>query len=556
MSVSPPAGAPLLVTCGLPYANGPCHVGHLRTYVPGDVYVRMLRKMGERPVFVCGSDTHGTPILVNAEELGVPPRELVERYHRHFEETFAALSIRFDVFGSTDSPENHRRTAEVVEVLRERGHIYPRTIELAHCPKCNRFLPDRYVEGICPHCGSPARGDECDLGCRRHLEPGEIKDPRCRLCGSPARPRPQEHYFFRLSRFRDFLLDYLEKLEGTPNARHYAREWVQKELRDWCITRNLEWGVKFPGSDLVVYVWVDAPIGYIAFTPAWESVWKKPSRIVHFIGGDIVYHHCIFWPALLQGAGYTLPRAVVASGMLTIEGNKFSKSRGYVVWVKDDYLDRGLHPDLLRYYLTATTSHTRELDFSWRLFQEKVNNELVAILGNFAHRTLSFTQRNFGRVPGEPVEPGVAEKMEQARGEVLQAVRDYEFKKMVDGAISLAVHGNGYFQAREPWKLLGEDRATVGSISRGCLQMLRGLSLLLEPVMPRKMEELWQMLGETIPLGSARLEAEYLREIPAGRILPPPRPLFEKLEDEKVLQLEAVLRRRLEEARARGKKED
>ncbi len=542
---------PILVTCGLPYANGACHLGHLRTYVPADVYVRTLRHLRERPLFVCGSDTHGTPIVVNAEEEKTTPSALVERYHKHFQEVFKALSISFDAYGSTDDPEDHKRTQAVVEAPRKAGHTYPKTVEMAYCPKCKRFLPDRYVEGLCPHCGAQARGDECDQGCRRHLEPGEIKKPKCRICGSAAVTKAQEHHFFKLSAFREFLLDYLEGLQGTPNARNYAREWVAKELRDWCITRNLEWGVKFPGSDLVVYVWVDAPIGYISFTPQWEAVWKKPSRVIHFIGSDIVYHHCIFWPALLRGAGLTLPAAVAASGMLTIDGNKFSKSRGYVVWVEEDYLKQNLHPDLLRYYIAATTSHTRELDFSWRLFQEKVNNELVASLGNFLYRIESFAWKNFGRIPPGEIERTVSNRITDTRRNFLEGLRQFEFKKMADAAMGLATFGNNYFQSKEPWHLLKEDRNEAGSVVKNGLQLAKALAILFEPVMPQKMGEAWGQLKlegdvRTIPL------EEMDEEVPAGRPLGLPAPLFARLEDHHVERLEDILRQRLAGAEKKG----
>ncbi|HPH35286.1 MAG TPA: methionine--tRNA ligase, partial [Methanoregulaceae archaeon] len=319
---------PVLVTCGLPYTNGPCHLGHLRTYVPADFYVRYLRRTGEEVVFICGSDNHGTPIVVSAEDAGISPRALSEQYHAHFDQTFRRMNVVFDHFGMTDDPTNHRRTRSIVERLIANGHVYSKVIQQSYCTKCQRFLPDRYVEGICPHCGAPARGDECDQGCGKHLEPGEIKEPICTVCGTRAESRAQEHYFFRLSRFKEYLLEHLETLSGTLNARNYALGWVRDDLHDWCITRTLDWGVKFPGrDDLVVYVWVDAPIGYISFTEEWAEKnsrsWKEywcgdKTRVTHFIGGDIIYHHCIFWPALLEGAGYGVPSAVVASGMLKV----------------------------------------------------------------------------------------------------------------------------------------------------------------------------------------------------------------------------------------------
>ncbi len=399
---------PILVTCGLPYTNGPCHLGHLRTYVPADFYVRYLRRVGEEVVFVCGSDNHGTPVVVSAEEAGVSPRSLAEKYHKHFFETFRRVNVIFDHFGMTDDPANHHRTRAIMKRLIDNGYIYSKTVHQSYCPRCKRFLPDRYVEGLCPHCNAPARGDECDQGCGRHLEPGEIKEPTCTVCGTRAEFRDQEHYFFKLSEFKDFLLSYLDTLEGTSNARNYALGWVKDELHDWCVTRTLDWGVKFPGrEDLVVYVWVDAPVGYIAFTEEWGSesgkdwkdYWCGDTRVTHFIGGDIIYHHCIFWPALLKGAGYGIPQAIVASGMVKVDDHKFSKSRGYVVWTNEDYLDKGLSPDYLRYYLLSYTNHTKELNFSWKVFQERVNNELVNTLGNFVYRTLYFAHKEYGGIP-------------------------------------------------------------------------------------------------------------------------------------------------------------
>jgi methionyl-tRNA synthetase len=543
------AKLPILVTCGLPYANGPLHVGHLRTYVPGDIFVRTMRKLGHDVTFVCGSDTHGTPIIVNAEELGIRPKELVERYHKHFEETFSTLGINFDNFGSTDDEENHIRTQETVRILREKGFIYPKSINLAYCPKCKRFLPDRYVEGTCPYCGSLARGDECDMGCGRHLEPGEIKSPLCKVCKSEAVFREQEHYFFRLSTFRDFLVDFLEKMGGTANARNYAKEWVLRELKDWCITRNLEWGVNFPGTKLVVYVWVDAPIGYISFTPDWEKIWHKPSKIIHFIGGDIIYHHCVFWPALLKGADYTLPSAVVASGMVTVEGNKFSKSRGYVVWVKEDYLDMGFHPDLLRYYLASYTSHTRELNFSWKVFQEKVNNELVGILGNFIYRVLSFAYKNFeGKVPDGKVDGAVYETIEKVEKDIKSALEEYDFKKMTDAAMYLAIAGNTEFQSKEPWHLIKKDKKGAEKIVKNCMQLIKALCIFFEPVMPEKMGEAWKQLGMEGDVSKAPMD-DAKKELPSGQDLRAPQILFGKIEDEKIKEAEKVLGERLAASR-------
>ncbi|MBN2111068.1 MAG: methionine--tRNA ligase [Methanosarcinaceae archaeon] len=554
-----PSDKAVLVTCGLPYANGKAHVGHLRTYIPADVYVRSLKKNSQEATFVCGSDTHGTPIVVNAEALGVSPKELVQKYHAHFDEVFRKMEVEFDAFGTTDDEVNHRRTLDIVDRLIGKGYVYPKVIEIAYCPQCDRFLPDRYVEGTCPHCGERARGDECDQGCGKHLEPGELRDPVCTICKGPAEYKQQEHFFFRLSEFSDFLLGYLEQLGGTLNARNYALGWVKQELSDWCITRNLEWGVRFPGhDDLVVYVWVDAPIGYIAFTEEWaqasggdwEMFWKGDCPIVHFIGGDIIYHHCIFWPAMLKGADYSQPSAVVASGMLKIEDRTFSKSRGYVVWVEEDYLDHGFHPDLLRYYLVSYTSHTKEVNFSWKIFQDKINTELVGVLGNFLYRNLLFAFKNFGEIPGGDIDPGIMEKINSTIGEVVRANADYEFKKAADTAMALASYGNSYFQSNEPWKLIKEDKEACGRVIKNCLQLSRALVLLFEPITPGSMEKAWKQIGMDSDVHTATYE-EATVPVVSGIKLEKPEILFTKLEDDKIEEMEKISSKRIKAAIAK-----
>ncbi|OFV68777.1 MAG: methionyl-tRNA ligase [Candidatus Syntrophoarchaeum caldarius] len=521
--------------------------------MPADVYVRMLRKLGEELIFICGSDTHGTPIVVNAESLKITPKELVEKYHHYFDATFKKLGVIFDNYGSTDSDYNHRRTQIITKELINRGYVYPKSIELAYCPTCQIFLPDRYVEGRCPYCGSVARGDECDQGCGRHLEPGEILDPLCKVCGMKAEFRVQEHYFFKLSEFRSFLLKFLEELRGTSNARNYALGWVKGELKDWCITRNLDWGVKFPGrDDLVVYVWVDAPIGYISSTEEWadrvganwEDYWKGDARITHFIGSDIIYHHCIFWPAMLKGAGYALPSAVIASGMVKIDDKTFSKSRGYVVWV-DEYLENGFHPDLLRYYLVSYTSHTKELNFSWQVFQEKCNNELLAVLGNLAYRTLLFTFKNFGEVPEGEIEEEVIEEIKGTIELVKASIEEYEPKRMVDSVMALANFGNAYFQSHKPWELVKSDKVACGRVLKNALQIVKALAILFEPVMPSKMELLWEDLGMEEDIHKVSVTAA-LTPLNEGIKLGKPRLLFDRVEDDIIARMQEILHQRIE----------
>ena len=538
-----------LVTCGLPYANGKAHVGHLRTYIPADVYVRYLRLNGEDVIFICGSDCHGTPIVINAEQEGVTPEELVETYHNHFKQIFKSLRIEFDFYGRTDKAYHHEETQKLVKKLLEKGYIYPKEIELAYCPKCERFLPDRYVEGICPYCGSIARGDECDQGCGRHLEPGEIKDPKCKICGSKAVFRKQKHYFFKLTEFKDFLIDFLSGLKGTENALNYAKQWA-KNLRDWCITRNLNWGVKFPGEEgLVVYVWVDAPIGYISFTKEacnrigcdWQNIWLNGgAEIIHFIGLDIVYHHCIFWPAMLKGAEYSLPSSIVASGMVKIEGKTFSKSRGYVVWIDDDYLKSGFEPDYLRYYIVSYTSHQKDLNFSWEIFKEKVNKELIATLGNFLYRVLLFAWKNFKKVKVDRIDPKVAEKIREVKERIVDCIQNWDFKGASDAFMDLAGFGNVYFQNSKPWDLIKENRNMAEKVVATCLQIVKALIIFSYPVLPNTMERISKSVG--LNLENCKLSDALILE---GEMeISKPEIPFKKIEDDAIERLQVQLERR------------
>ncbi|MCL2142395.1 MAG: methionine--tRNA ligase [Methanimicrococcus sp.] len=547
---------PMVVTCGLPYANGKAHIGHLRTYIPADIYVRAQRKQGKEVVFICGSDTHGTPVVVNAEKEGMTPKELVAIYHTHFLNIFTRMGIYFDQFGTTDDNENHIRTTDIVQKLIDGGYVYPKNIDIAYCPHCDRFLPDRYVEGICPHCSAIARGDECDQGCKKPLYPGELIEPQCAVCKNPAEYKSQEHYFFKLSEFDGFLKDYLEKLRGTDNAVNYAKGWVTQGLEDWCITRNMDWGVKFPDVDgLVVYVWVDAPIGYIAFTEewaqktgnSWEKLWKQDADIVHFIGGDIVYHHCIFWPAMLKGSGYSLPTDVVASGMVKIEDHKFSKSRGYVVWVGEDYLDHGFHPDLLRYYLSSYTSHTKDLNFAWSMLQEKINSELVAVLGNLFYRSLLFASKNFGEIPKGTAHSDILNQIQKTIDEAPAVLKEYEFKQYADKVMELASFANAYFQSNEPWALIKTDKDKCADVVYNCLQLVKSLCVLFEPIAPGKMQEAWEQLGLSGNVADV-LYDESLVPLVSGSKLGVPKILFEKLEDDRISKMDAIANTRVNDA--------
>ncbi len=565
-----PTENPAVVTCGLPYANGDLHVGHLRTYVGGDAFARALRKLGQRVAFVSGSDMHGTPVAVNAWEEGVTPEEFALRHHEKYEETFPKFDIDFDNYGHTREETNVELTQQFVRELDEGGYIYEKEIEVAWDPTEDQPLPDRYVEGTCPYCGAHARGDECDEGCGRHLEPGEIEDPTSVITGNPAEYRTREHKFLRLSEFQEYLKEFIDRLEGTANARNQPREWIEGELQDWCITRDLDWGIDYPGEEeLVLYVWVDAPIEYVSSTKQyservgmdkfdWQEAWQNEGvsaseasggsldersessgELVHVIGRDIIQHHAVFWPAVLHGVEYNEPRAILASGFVNLDGRAFSTSRNRAVWV-DDYLDEGFDPDLYRYYITTGSGFQQDIDFSWEKFAERVNGELVGTVGNFLYRSLLFAHRNYDGTPDAEVTEEVRNRIESAIADFGEGVNDYSVRKVGQSAVKLAQFGNEYIQQNEPWNAEDPERAQV---IRDCVQLVKAVAVLSEPVMPGKAEALWTQLGETSSVHEAPLDTAF--DAPPEQF-DAPEELFEGIEDERVEALNEQLEAQIE----------
>ena len=541
-----PTENPAVVTCGLPYANGDLHVGHLRTYVGGDAYARALEKLGQATAFVSGSDMHGTPVAVNAWREGVSPEEFALRHHEKYAETFPEFDVEFDNYGHTREETNVELTQDFVRELDDGGHIYEKEIEVAWDPEEDQPLPDRYVEGTCPYCGEHARGDECDEGCGRHLEPGEIENPTSVITGNPAEYRTREHEFLRLSEFQDYLGEFIDRLDGTANARNQPREWIEGKLQDWCITRDLDWGIEYPGEeDLVLYVWVDAPIEYVASTKQyservdtdgydWEEVWQDEGEIVHVIGRDIIQHHTVFWPAVLHGVGYNEPRSVMASGFVNLDGKGFSTSRNRAVWA-DDYLDEGFDTDLYRYYVTTGTGFQQDVDFSWERFAERVNGELVGTLGNFCYRSLLFAHRNYDGTPDSEVSAEVEERIEGAIEDFGDGVDDYSVRAIGQAPVELAQFGNEYIQGHEPWKLDDPER---GAVIRDCVQLVKAIAVLAQPVMPSTAERLWSQLGESGSVHDATLDAAL--DAPSANF-DAPEELFEKIDDDRVAELNEEL---------------
>ena len=561
-----PTDGPAVVTCGLPYANGDLHIGHLRTYVGGDVYARALQRLGQDTAFVSGSDMHGTPVAVNAEQEGVGPEEFALEWHDQYAETFPKFNIEFDNYGHTHDKANTDQTQAVMETLIDEGYVYEKEVMIAYDPVDDQYLPDRYVQGTCPYCGADARGDECDEGCQRHLEPGEIEDPVSTISGNPAEYRSRQHKFFEVSELAEYLSGFLDRLEGTSNAQNQPREWLEAGLQDWCITRDMDWGIDYPGGDrddLVLYVWVDAPIEYVASTRQytdrvgrdsfdWEQAWQDDGEIIHVIGRDIIQHHTIFWPAMLRVADYVEPRAVMASGFVTLGGKGFSTSRNRAVWA-DEYLDEGFHPGPLRYYLATNGAFQGDVDFSWDRFRERVNNELVGIVGNFLYRSLLFAHRNFEGTPEAAVSEEVTDRIKTAIDEFEDGVNGYSVRDVGEAAVSLAGFGNEYIQRNEPWNLVDEDPDQAARVIRDCVQIAKALAVLFEPITPEKAAQLWGQLAESGSVHDATV-GEAL-EAPPGRFGEPTE-LFEKIPEERVEQLNEKLNERVADAAADGGSEE
>ncbi len=491
-----------LVTSALPYANGPMHLGHVRsTYIPADIYTRFLRARGEDVKFVCGTDEHGTPIVIKAESEKTTPQHVADKYHKVIGDELKALGIAFDNFSQTSKKVHHDLAKEFYIKIRDAGYITEKPVKQLFCPKCSRFLPDRYVVGICPHCGAKARGDHCE-GCGRHLTLTELKDPQCYSCGGAPEMQETTHFFFKLSEFADQLEEYLQNEDISENARNYAKPWLI-ELADWDITRDMDWGVKIPddsnkdSKNKVFYVWFDAPIGYASFSKEilkdWKDYWN--GKVVHFIGKDIIYHHVLFWPAMLLAEGeFPPPAAVRAGGFLTLEGEKMSTSRNHVVWLAD-YL-KAFPPDYLRYFLISAAGLAEDIDFSWQAFGDKINSELIGNYGNFINRVLSFCKSKFGGEvpkPGklDPADEAMLSRLKESHSRITKLLEDYDFTEALKEILALSRAGNEYFQKKEPWKAApgSENTIYIG------VNLARSLTILAEPFMPFSCAELFKQLG-------------------------------------------------------------
>ena len=570
-AVDPPTPSParqpqhVLVAVAWPYASGPRHLGHAAgAYVPPDIFARYHRMAGDKVLMVSGSDMHGTPITVAADKRGIPARELAEENHRGIAASFEGLGLSYDLYTTTLTPTHYRVTQEFFTRLLERGYLFEATEEAMYDPEAERFLPDRYVEGTCPHCGyGDARGDQCD-NCGRTLDPIDLIDPRSKLSGATPTARETTHFFLDLPKLQPALEGWVTSASGhwRPAVAGFVRGWLNEGLRARAITRDLDWGVPIPLPDpryesKRIYVWFDAVIGYLSASvewaerrgepEAWKAWWEldeagnPPGRAYYFIGKDNVPFHAIIWPAMLMGyGGLALPYDVPANEFLTIDGQKLSSSRTYTARLP--FLPEALElfdADALRFFLTINAPESRDTDFSWDEFQRRNNDELVGTYGNAVHRLLSFLQSRFGGAVPEPGELGDADRAMLARIDetFVEAAALIEAVHLRDGlraTMALAGALNRYLDEAAPWKSIKTEPARAATSLWTALQVVSALRVLTVPFLPFSAATLHGSLGDE---GDVHALPWAPRALPAGRALPKPAPLFRKLDDDELAGL-------------------
>ena len=501
------------VTAALPYANGPLHIGHIAgAYLPADTYVRFLRLRGEDVAFVCGSDEHGVAITIGAKKEGLTPREFVDKYHNLMKKAFSDFGISFDIYSRTSNEVHYKTAQEFFRKIYDQGLFIEDTSDQYYDEQEKIFLADRYIVGTCPNCGHPnAYGDQCEK-CGTSLSPKQLINPRSTVSGQAPVLRPTKHWYFPLDKFEAWLKEWLiegHKDDWKINVYGQCKSWIDQGLQPRSITRDLEWGIPVPLPDAkgkVLYVWFDAPIGYISATKElkpndWEKYWKDPeTRLIHFIGKDNIVFHCIIFPSMLKAEGsFILPDNVPANEFLNLEGEKLSTSRNHAVWLHEYLEDLPTRKDELRYVLNSISPETKDSDFTWKDYQQKVNSELVAILGNFVNRVMVLTWKYFeGKVPAEHELPGTTDKRKkilasytQAHAdlnktvkEMIAALKDFKFREAQFQMMNLARIGNKFLADTEPWKLAKEDMEAVGSILNYALTVVGNISMACEPFLP------------------------------------------------------------------------
>lgn len=538
-----------LITAALPYANGPLHIGHIAgAYLPADIYVRYLRLKGEDVKFICGSDEHGVPITLRAKKEGITPQQVVDKYHKIIKESFERFGISFDIYHRTSAQLHHQTASDFFKVLYEKKVFTEEESEQFYDEQEKTFLADRYIVGTCPKCGNPnAYGDQCEK-CGTSLSPKELINPHSVLSGKPPVLKKTKHWYLPLNKFqKEWLEKWIEgkKGEWKTNVYGQCKSWLTEGLQARAVTRDLDWGVPVPLSDAkgkVLYVWFDAPIGYISATKALTKDWKKywqdsDTKLVHFIGKDNIVFHCIIFPAMLKAHGeYILPDNVPANEFLNLEGDKISTSRNWAVWL-NEYLDE--FPDKqdeLRYVLCSTLPETKDSEFTWADYQVRVNNELVAIFGNLVNRVWVLTQKNFsGKIPKlgrlEKVDTEILKAVKETPSAVGENLEQFHFREALMQAMNLARAGNKYLADTEPWKIGKENSERLVTILNTGIQIIANLSVVLEPFLPHTAKKIQNALSLK---NVSWKDAGGNNLIASGYKLPELRLLFEKIEDEQI----------------------
>ena len=510
-----------LVTCALPYANGPVHIGHLAgVYVPADIYVRYLRMRGRDVLYVCGSDEHGVPITIKARQLGCSPQDIVDKYHALIRDSFAGLGINFDIYGRTTSAVHEKNASDFFLKLYNDGKFITRESEQYYDPEAGTFLADRYIVGTCPKCGAEgAYGDQCEK-CGSTLSPEELINPKSKLSGAVPVKKKTTHWYLPLQDYEQWLREWIldGHKEWRSNVYGQVKSWLDGGLQPRAVTRDLDWGVPVPvkgAEGKVLYVWFDAPIGYISNTQellpdSWETWWKsQDTKLVHFIGKDNIVFHCIVFPSMLKayGDGYILPENVPANEFLNLEGDKISTSRNWAVWAHEYLRDFPGKEDVLRYVLTANAPETKDNDFSWKDFQQRNNSELVAVFGNFVNRAVVLTHKYFaGKVPPcgslMDIDKEVLAQIPALKASIEKNIEEYHFREALKDAMSLARLGNKYISDTEPWKVAKTDLDRTATILNISLQICADLAIAFEPFTPFAAERLRKMLGVSLDAGA------------------------------------------------------
>lgn len=496
----------VLMTAALPYANGPLHLGHMVEYVQADIYSRYLRANGDKVVFVCADDTHGTPIEINAAKQGITPNELIAKYYEEHLEDFGKFNVKFDSYYSTNSPENKKYADLFFTTLKEKGLIYQKEVENFYDEKEKRFLPDRYVKGKCPKCKSVDQyGDVCEV-CNATYKPTDLEDPYSVLSGKKPVLRKSYHYFFKLSALSEKLDEWLTNNKNlSPEIVNYVKNWIANGLQDWDISRDGPYfGFKIPGEiNKYYYVWLDAPIGYIASTENYakennrktDEFWKENTEIIHFIGKDITYFHFLFWPAMLMSVGYNMPSDIVVHGFLNINGEKMSKSRGTFVTVKE-YLETQ-EPELLRFFFsTYLTKSPSDINLNFDDFKNRINNDLVSNIANFVYRSASFLNNNFdSKLTKVEKNPVMDQQLEELYDKVLDNYKKLNYRGAIMGILEIGAFGNRYFQENEPWKLIKENKKQCHKVVTTSINIAKNIAVLISPIMPKYAASLQRQLN-------------------------------------------------------------